>query len=1008
MIEKIGGSDSINLRVPLSAKPGFLIIELRSLMKQLCAKTDRIGFFYAYRAPGNFESISEYFLLDISSGQLQLHRHLGSDLKKLAQTINIVQLDSNINTRLNIVKQVYLEISISDQFDAAFNLPTRIDSALKLELPDQIESSNRLIDLTIPMYKQTANKILKVFPLATSNSSHIYYEFKTASSRLFYHGVDEANLNWIYMDTQFYRKSLSNHRLSVVMHDELNHLTKQQKIEFNFNLIDLLDSQVQTFELEIDSKSLNSPIAVLDLKKHFPNSFKYLVLSGTSSNLIEYNKQTGLVIVKNNKLNHKTHVKILSAESDLTMAIIKFRVTNRSRTALKPTLNDIDLFISNRIEINSTIFNLNAYFGPNAKQLVDIDQEETFFGFDSSVNQIMIVKDLRQIKGVPRIQLKLFIQSNHNINDVVLLNINLLENLLATVEFSRLNYYFNMPSEHIGALGHIEMNKPKLIEQQLVHVEALSVAKVVCKNRDQHVTENMFYFRDWQLFFNATYKDSCDSYQILIQANLSNPSASGQHKTVTASVFLHNEERTLHQQRRMLLNQIDKVIEPVYSRQVHVTNPNKSVYSIDLFDLIKFKRTKLFNAKNVIFKATLLDHFNSHVVQNYQLNNLNGLLLITLNSMNINLNTKRFQFKIVVFNSDYLLLQQFVVNLFFLQEKFEQAYFVGEFVECESNKANSFFVFDLKTILFNPFNVKLFNMSLNSKLKGFRIDKHLNVHYEPNKLATGQLFNSTERLRVQMCNRFESCQEVLIFVKLSFLSDLNILSVQNVFLSTTVPTLLTSPIFSDNYYYSLNGYVFMCLISLICLTIVLSIFGIVYLKQGFLFCDKTEMQNNHLQPNKNANFDSSRVKLEISLNSDSARSPRVSTSSSSSSFCATRSLSGHTMLTNDFNSFQQRSRSILKNPLAGNRDSSGDELAKQQKLSVANLLAYQIQESYFQTENNSLFDSKDFDFVKLTLNWQPSFEQFKLVIKEFEQFPSTQSQNLVYHETDLNDEQTFV
>ena len=183
------------------------------------------------------------------------------------------------------------------------------------------------------------------------------------------------------------------------------------------------------------------------------------------------------------------------------------------------------------------------------------------------------------------------------------------------------------------------------------------------------------------------------------------------------------------------------------------------------------------------------------------------------------------------------------------------------------------------------------------------------------------------------------------------------------------------------------------------LVILFSFLGLI-----IIFCARKICSSRNKNDNNNTKFNS-RNKLEISVNSSQNCSSTPSSMSSSS-------LSGVTAT-------QSLSRNTLNSGYIAVKTSSNAVIADASKLdkfqSDANYLDYELfpgnQSS--KTKSSDFFTPSEFDLIKHTLNWTPSYDQFKMVIGDFQQFspPVTNFEenfNENFCKKYNNDRQTFV
>lgn len=481
----------------------------------------------------------------------------------------------------------------------------------------------------------------------------------------------------------------------------------------------------------------------------------------------------------------------------------------------------------------------------------------------------------------------------------------------------------------------------------------------------------------------STEVDFCEWYELDLAAKITS-NLVNRTKTIQTTAYVK-----MNPQKHQILKSVANFVDS-YNKLVSVDNVfiKSSIFSIDLYKLGHLNST-VAKSLGLLFDAIQIDSLNSPL--DFNLNNRNGLLLLKTKQKFKNVIERR-RFLITIFSnssSEVYSGKQFILNLYF-QNKFTmegshqpRVFFKNSFTEIVLEKGVS--SFDLNSILFNPLDLK--KVQFKSQSNSFRVNESNLYLNKLNPLQDINIFNVTA------CHD-QLCDVTTMIIRMSHQQA----SITSTTTSTSSSTTIISPTVTSSIEIKKketqissispeNMFVFITLVSLIIISGTVTSGTLIYLHRY-----------QCLKKARSTTKSSSRKHLEISMSSEQNGS-MSSEGSRRSLSCANRSLSGNTVIT-DFNSLQNIKQ---------------QQLNRQSKVSVCNLLASQLQDNYFQ--NNDLFS--EFEMLKFTLNWVPSYDQFQTVINDFEKFPGANEPHAaaylgaIYHDTDLNpydqcDSQTFV
>ena len=525
-------------------------------------------------------------------------------------------------------------------------------------------------------------------------------------------------------------------------------------------------------------------------------------------------------------------------------------------------------------------------------------------------------------------------------------------------------------------IGKVNFSHSKSINLRIIDELQVNKIKCVVKGFATNLKDISFYAINDKIYVNESINTSfCDLYELQLAATITSDLVN-KTKTIksTAYVKMNNKK---HETLKSLSN-----FERSYDKLVSVDNVfiKSSIFSIDLYELGQLN-SSVAKLLGLSFEAMQVD---SNDRLDFNINNRNGLLLLkTKQKFKRLIERKRFLITIFAIDDDkrqVYIVKQFTLNLYF-QQKFtvtrdqqRQVFFKQSFTDLTLKRGDKI---NLESIVFNPLNLN--DIKFESHLAKFETNGSILYCTEINNLKTVNIFNITACTSKQ-------CDITTMIIRINIDQIQTTTSIPTTTSTTTTTTTRTMTAQDEikrpnNMISTENMLVFIILMSLIIISGTITSGTLIYLHR-YQCCSKGSKKINS----------NSRKHLEISMSSDQ-QNGSMSSEGSRSLSCANRSLSGNTVITSDFNTLQQN---------------------RQSKVSVCNLLASQLQDNYFQS-TNQVFDKdlfSEFEMLKFTLNWLPSYDQFQTVINEFEKFPKS-NLGAIYHETDLNpydqcDSQTFV
>lgn len=616
----------------------------------------------------------------------------------------------------------------------------------------------------------------------------------------------------------------------------------------------------------------------------------------------------------------------------------------------------VNLYISKRVVVGSTIYDLTQFYHATRILRMETDSPGSF-ELDTTGNKVLVGSaGLGKLTGV-KYQLKLLLG-----NVQVEIWVHVLENALDTMRFGRLNYYFEANNKY-SKIGDLDLKPASYMHLKFIHLKSTEISQIECTQPEVSSTNlTTFTIDNLRLFMDHS-KASCSSYSLFITANFTADTAINFTRTIATRVHV-----TVNSRSNMITHKA-RALQTIYNSIVEVNDvfmPQKSIFSIDIYKLINWTLSQ----SGVTFKASLYKDTGTTDLE-FNLNNRNGLLLIKSRSQ-FKYFMQRFKFVISIFDGQ-LLAGKFILNLYF-HNKYSDLEHKCVFFERDYTYTSVKNGLKLNSLLFKP--------DLKNDIE-FTLIENDDFIIRPDtslQMLIKSEFSMTKEVIVRACHGTSlTCDTTRLFVNVeptvrlsakifkstSTSSTLTPIQVTTSRILTTETTLAS--VQSDRIEVSSSNIViFVVLISLIVVTSSVTIAAMIYLR------------NTKQTPTKSA----SRKQLEMSISSDQNASHSGSMSSEGSAFCASQSI------ITELNSMQNR----------------------HSRVSVGNL-----QENYF---HNEVFQS-EFEMLRFTLNWEPSYGEFETVISDFEKFPFRVDGGgvqpcigAVYHETDCaggaSNGQTFV
>lgn len=994
-----------NISVEVSARdltPGYLLTILRQeinlvAMETTTKETVNDCRFHFIPSAGSAQLLSSYFKLDSVNGNLRLLKRPTIE-SRLRQQISLVQLIQNKEaTRFRVNRLINVELTVTDKVASHLEqlIPTTASHIDAIQQYPLIADSYNIfypteIHLDLPVLVLDQKKQMKLFQL-NQNSTNIAISAESHSSNL----ISISANKWVSLDSRYFDKQIPKHSLTITAYDEIS--GEHKLATFHFNLVQFSAEFSLTFTIELPQKNAHKPIR-LNLKEYFPSSYPYLALNDPC---FAYSPQTGQIrTTKSIRYSRTVSIKLFSQQSDITMATIQVNVLPR------PTLTKklVHLYISNRVPTGSTIYT-------HKTRIISHLNQTDFFKLDQ--NRVLLNKPLSSV-DTDFITCDLVLY-----NFIVSLRVHILENNLERIQFQRPVYYFSDKQASTNKIGSLQLTPMTFIRLKFIQLQARilpTASKCIqpptSSKQGEVVPFTITKDLEIQLNLNGSFANDCDLYEIKVQATLS---TTGDALNITRETRVYIRMTRGKYQRAQLLAKL----EQSYSKTLEVndafSSTQKSAFSIDLFEIM---RATDHSNSNIRFHVSLLDTTLIGNSIGFTVSSRSGLLILKLNA-ELKQFMGRCRFRISLLD-DIQLLGQFTLNVY-LHNRFsmdlnrQSVFFTNDYYEYNNGQVSNKKI-SVQEILYNPFNETRFSVSSNS---GWKVDED-SLDLSP---ASGAMTSMAgiHRVELQVCNEHLACDRTTLFIQsLADWVQEPIRTEHTTTITTTTkkPDMITTAMLQpgdlaiiktikkeDNtesvVANSTNLIIFTVLVSLIVSLSIVTIITLFCLSQ--VSCCQSQSESESASRKYN-----SRKTLELSMNSDNIMANGSITSSTQSD----GSFSCHvqTMQSNGMN--QQRGT-----------------------ISVSNLLANQIQESYFfppallgdETGAKGTTDcgiQSEFEMLRFTLNWEPSYDQFKTVIGEFEQFPrsllgcgAVERPSLgtaIYHDTDTNpyeqyaDGQTFV
>lgn len=993
-----------NISVEVSARdltPGYLLTILRQeinlvAMETTTKETVNDCRFHFIPSADSAQLLSSYFKLDSINGNLRLLKRPTIE-SRLRQQISLVQLIQNKEaTRFRVNRLINVELTVTDKVASHLEqlIPTTASHIDAIQQYPMIADTYNIfypteIHLDLPVLVLDQKKQMKLFQL-NQNSTNIAISAESQSSNL----ISIGSNNWVSLDSRFLNKQIPKHSLAITAYDEIS--GEHKSATFHFNLVQFSAEFSLTFTIELTQKNTHEP-SLLNLKDYFPSSYPYLALNDSS---LAYNPQTGQIhATKSIRHSRTVSIKLFSQQSDITMATIQVNILPR------PTLTKklVHLYISNRVPIGSTIYT-------HSTRIISHLNQPDFFKLDQ--NRVLLNKPLSSVDADFIIcDLVLY-------NSIVSLHVHILENNLERIQFQRPVYYFSDKQSSTNKIGSLQLAPMTFMHLKFFQLQARilpTVSKCIqpatSSKQEAVVPFTISKNLEIQLNLSGSFANDCDLYEFTVQATLS---TTGDASNITRETRVYIRMTRGKYQRAQLLAKL----EQTYSKTMEVndafSSTQKSAFSIDLFEIM---RATDHSNSNIRFHVSLLDTTLIGNSIGFSVNSRSGLLILKLTA-ELKQFMSRCRFRISLLDDAHLLghftLNVYLHNRFSMDLNRQSVFFTNDYYEYNNGQLSNKKI-SVREILYNPFNETRFSVSSNS---GWHVDED-SLDLSP---ASGAMTSMAgiHRVELQVCNEHLACDWTTLFIQ--SLTDW-VQEPTRTEQMTTITTTTKKPDMTtampqpgdfaiietitkeDNTELvaanSTNLIIFTVLVSLIVFLSIVTLITLFCLSQ--VSCCQSQDESESASRKYN-----SRKTLELSMNSDNIMANGSITSSTQSD----GSFSCHvqTMQSNGMN--QQR-----------------------RTISVSNLLANQIQESYFfppallgdetgaKGTNNCGIQS-EFEMLRFTLNWEPSYDQFKTVIGEFEQFPrsvpgcgAVERPSLgtaIYHDTDTNpyeqyaDGQTFV
>jgi len=376
-------------------------------------------------------SILNYFELNTVNGQLTLVDHIPLNVNRLSQQFSLVQQEF-INNVFNFKVVRIFTVNLLVKTNQVYNFPTKVDRIADFQATNSVNVHNELkLDLDIPVHRSDQLGLLRLFRI-NDNSSNIYTEIQTESATLFVYGLDT---DWLFVNTEFFQTDKSKHSFNITSRDSLTNTFKSTLV--NVNLIEFSEKFEYLFKVDLsnDLGNINSGQVVLDLSSYFANSFKYIVLNDTRN--LDYEASTGQVrFVRRLPQGENLRVielKLLTVDSDVRMGRIHVRTSPKM---IHKRQEKITLHISKQVAAGSSIY-MNFEATSTIEKLVTPVGDDVF-RLDETGSRVLVGNS-----GLGRLEMVEFELCLEMSDKILVVRIIVLENLLKTVDFSRMNYFFS-------------------------------------------------------------------------------------------------------------------------------------------------------------------------------------------------------------------------------------------------------------------------------------------------------------------------------------------------------------------------------------------------------------------------------------------------------------------------------------------------------------------------------------------------------------------------------------
>ncbi len=590
---------------------------------------------------------------------------------------------------------------------------------------------NEILEIDIPIKK---NGDIKLFQFKSNRK--LYYSCETSNSNLFTINSTDGWLHLNMIQEFMYQQYFGEHLVKIIVKDNFEF---NKEFKFKFNLI-----PSESYLIKITKEE------IFDLKDYFNTTYKYLVVE--NNQYFTYNSTNGLIYLKDLQLKSivkkiQFNLKLISLDSDLTIGIIQLN----PRVSFTKEIIINNIYISKYSQINSTIYSLND----QSDRIIElIEMNESTLSVGADLQKVYLNKYLDQIKTDTKV---VYLNS---LRQSITLNIYIIENLYANLEFNKSTYYFNCSLlNNDSNIGGIEFNSNYKLLMRVndqIKYHLAKVTNLFCLSTNTSYINNLFYLnKNMNLFINDSFSEvNCKIFQMLVEVRFTDG------KQIFTNVYIELE-KILHKYETNHFQSISDITD--------LLDYNSNGWkSINLFEIIKYEKISKKYGSKLKLNLNLLNIDEDLI--DFVFNDINGILSINIASVKYS-KVLHFKMNVLIKNDqEYYSIQQYDISIL-VKDKLNKTFFKSKIVESEIQFIQANKIFNDRILLLNlkkiVFGEMFSNFSLEKSFlsKALEIDEnkiYFNTNYESKSIRI--FFNFTFLFKVNAC-QLDKCESILVYLK---------------------------------------------------------------------------------------------------------------------------------------------------------------------------------------------------------------------------------------------------